>query len=268
MRKIIFSLFLLSFLFSCKDTAKVKAIKNTKIAKDTVIKALENKADIAAEEFKNEFNILIPQNYRTFNNENPVTALNEKWIELYQESGEYFLGKANFKIEKGYSECSGDSVLSILSEKKVLLLMDLPKLKTGKIKSLKIDRDKIWPKEKLSFTFNNLNYTLRGDGKILSEEKVSTDDDKIEIFKKVEDYKLYLSVGNNPEKLLLAETSFNDTFVELLFAGDIDGDGKLDFIFGANRNYEEDRVILFLSSEAENGEAVKKVSEIAVQFDC
>lgn len=44
----------------------------------------------------------------------------------------------------------------------------------------------------------------------------------------------------------------------MLFAGDIDGDGKLDFIFGANRDYEEDRALLFLSSKAENGEAVKK----------
>jgi hypothetical protein len=120
----------------------------------------------------------------------------------------------------------------------------------------------------MSFTFNNVNYTLRGEGKVLSEEKVSTDDDKIEIFKKVEDYKLYLTIGNNPEKLILTEASFNDTFVEFLFAGDIDGDGKLDFVFGANRDYEEERVILFLSSKAENENSVKKVSEIAVQFDC
>ncbi|WP_343695240.1 hypothetical protein [Flavobacterium sp.] len=269
MRKIIFSLFLASILFSCKDTAEKKLVKSSGTAKDTVSKTVaEKENNIEEEEFKNEFNILIPQNYRTFNNQNPVKALNEKWVELYKENEDYFLGKPNYKIEKGYSECSGDSVLSIIPEKKVVLLMDYPQLKTGKIKSLKIDIDKIWPKEKLSFVFNNVNYTLRGEGKVLSEEKINTDDDKIEIFKKVEDYKLYLTVGNNPEKLLLTENSFNDTFVEMLFAGDIDGDGKLDFIFGANRDYEEDRALLFLSSKAENGEAVKKVSEIAVQFDC
>jgi hypothetical protein len=269
MRKNIFTVILVSVLFSCKDTKEVKTVKNTVVAKDSVVEIKEKENVLVnEEEFKNKFNILIPQNYRTYNNENPVTDLNEKWIELYQENGAYFLGKANFKIEKGYSECSGDSTLSIVSQKKVLLLMDLPKLKNGKVTSLKIDKDKIWPKEKVSFVFNKLTYTLRGEGKVLSEEKVSTDDDKIEVFKNVEDYKLYLSVGNTSEKLLLTENSFNDTFVKLLFAGDIDGDGKLDFVFGANRNYEEDRVILFLSSKAENGEAVQKVSEIAVQFDC
>lgn len=268
MKKSVFGFILISILFSCKNTKEEKSGKNTVITKDTVIVASESKNAASEEEFKNEFDILIPQSYRTYDNQNPVTALNEKWIELYQENDEYFLGKSNFKIEKGYSECSGDSVLSILPKKKVLLLMDYPELKTGKVKTVKIEEDKIWPKEKLNFTFGNLNYTLRGEGKVLSEEQVSTDDDKIEIFKKVEDYKLYLTVGSNPEKLLLTEMSFNDTFVELLFAGDIDGDGKLDFVFGANRNYEEERVILFLSSKAENGDSVKKVSETAVQFDC
>lgn len=267
MKKNIFALVLISVLFSCKDVKEKKAVKDAVTAKDTVAKA-DSTESPAAEEFKSDFAILIPQNYRTYNDENPVTALNEKWIELYQDNEEYFLSRPNYKIEKGYSECSGDSVLSIVPERKALLLMNDPSLKTGKIKSLKIDKDKIWPKEKLSFNFNNQIYTLRGEGKVLSEEKVSTDDDVTEIFKKVEDYKLYLTVGKNPEKLLLAETSFNDTFVELLFAGDIDGDEKLDFIFQANRDYEEERVILFLSTKAESGNAVKKVSEVAVQFDC
>lgn len=66
----------------------------------------------------------------------------------------------------------------------------------------------------------------------------------------------------------MEQESFNDTFVEILFIGDIDRDGKPDFIFGTNRNYEEERVFLYLSSEAIEGKQIKKVSEIAVQFDC
>ena len=165
MKKSVFGFLLISILFSCKDTKEAKSIKNAVIAKDSVITTDESKITTSEEEFKNEFDILIPQNYRTYDNQNPVTALNNKWIELYQENDEYFLGKPNFKIEKGYSECSGDSLLSILPKKKVLLLMDYPELKTGKVKSIKIEEDKIWPKEKLSFTFGNLNYTLRGEGK-------------------------------------------------------------------------------------------------------
>ena len=85
---------------------------------------------------------------------------------------------------------------------------------------------------------------------------------------KVEDYKLYISAENGPETLLMEQNSFNDTFVELLFIGDLDRDGKPDFVFSANRDYEEDRVVLYLSSRAKAGKAGEKVSEIAVQFDC
>ena len=68
--------------------------------------------------------------------------------------------------------------------------------------------------------------------------------------------------------MFLEETSFNDTFVQLLFVGDIDADGKLDFIFNASRDYEEERVVLYLSSYAKDNEIIKKVGDIAIQHDC
>ena len=79
---------------------------------------------------------------------------------------------------------------------------------------------------------------------------------------------LYLTVNNNSETLVIANDTFQDTFLELLFVGNIDKDCKLDFIFGAKRNYEETRMILFLSSEADENKIIKKVSEISIQFDC
>ena len=38
-------------------------------------------------------------------------------------------------------------------------------------------------------------------------------------------------------------------------------------MFSANRNYEEERVLVYLSSRAKKGKAAEKVCEIAVQFD-
>lgn len=267
MKKNIFALLLVSVLFSCKDTKEIKPVKNTKITKDTLSTTIESKNDFTEEEFKSNFEILIPRSYRTYG-KNPAASLNEKWVDLYEENGEYYLGKANFEIEKGFDECSGDSLLSIMPKNKTVLFIDYPELKTGKVKAVKVKKRKVWPKEKVSFTFNNVNYTLRGEGKVLSDHKADAGQDGEEVFKEVAHYKLYLTIGNGPEKLLLAEEAFQDTFVELLFAGDIDGDGKLDFVFGASRNYEEERVILFLSSKAGSAQEVKKVSEIAVQFDC
>ncbi|MCV9931018.1 hypothetical protein OIU80_01860 [Flavobacterium sp. LS1R47] len=269
MKKIVVGIVLISILFSCKDAKEIKTEKTIEVSEKPVGKdSIQEKEVVSDEEFKNDFDILLPRSYRSYEGENPAASLTKTWIDLYEMNGEYYLGNADFKIEKGFDECSGDSLISIIPKNKSIIFIDYPSLKLGKIKSLKINKDKIWPTEKVTYTFNNINYILRAEGKVLSSEMVSTDDNKEEVFKKVENYKLYLTSGNTTEKLLLTEQSFNDTFVVLLFAGDIDGDGKLDFVFSANRDYEEERVILFLSSKAKSGEAIKKVSEIAVQFDC
>lgn len=269
MKKGILGIVLVLVFFSCKDADKKQIAKAAEKTKEKSIQAVDTTSEIEEEEnFKKDFNILLPRSYRTYENVNDASVLNEKWLELYEENGEYYIGEAKFKIEKGFDECAGDSTQIISPENKTVLFIDYPELKTGKVKSLKINKKRIWPGEKSTLKFDNMSYVLRAEGKVNSQYKVHTDDDKEEIFKVVEHYRLYLTVGNNSEHLILTESSFNDTFTELLFAGDIDGDGKLDLIFGSNRNYEEERVILFLSSKAAQGEAVKKVSEIAVQFDC
>lgn len=61
----------------------------------------------------------------------------------------------------------------------------------------------------------------------------------------LEDYELYISANNGPEHLFLNQKSFNDPFAEFLCVEAIDRDGKQDFIFGANRDYEEEPILLY-----------------------
>lgn len=268
MKKIVFGIVLVSVFFSCNNSKEKNADKNVKVTNKAVAKDSVQENEVTADKKnKSDFDILLPRSYRTYE-VNPAASLTDKWIDLYENNGEYYLAKADFKIEKGFDECSGDSLQSIIPKNKTIVFMDYPGLKLGKIKSLKIVKHKVWPKEKVTYTFNGINYVLRAEGKVLSEDKTDSDNDEDKVFKNVANYKLYLTANNGVEKLILAQESFNDTFVVLLFAGDIDGDGKLDLIFSANRDYEEERVILFLSSKATQDEAIKKVAEIAVQFDC
>lgn len=271
MKNFILGIVLVSILFSCNGYKEKNIKKIVNVTNKTPVKDSINKGEIVSEEeFKNDFDILLPRSYRTYEGGNDAASLTENWIELYEENGKYYLGKANFKIEKDFDDCSGDSLMIIAPKNKVLVFMDYPELKVGKIESLKIKKSIIWPGEKLSLKFNNLQYDLRGEGKIISKSKRFTEDENEEdYYMVVEQYKLYLTIGNTSRELLIAADACDgDANVQLLFAGDIDGDGKLDFVFGADRNYEEERVILFLSSKAENDAGIKKVSEIAVQFDC
>jgi len=125
----------------------------------------------------------------------------------------------------------------------------------------------IWPEEKIVYNYNNVEYNIRAEGQFTSPEKALLKKDT-EFYAEVKNYKLYISTNNTNEMLFLEEASFNDTFVKILFVGDIDSDGKLDFIIEANRDYEEERVLLFLSSESQNNEIIKKTGEIVIQFDC
>ncbi|WP_051882236.1 hypothetical protein [Chryseobacterium soli] len=263
-------LIFLSFvvIISCKDKVQQTPKKSGQHQEE--VQSNKKTADLGLNPDKETIEhvkILLAKEYRDAGKENEVNELTNNWLDLYQKNGKYYVGKADYTVARGYSECSGDSTRIINSKNNTILLIGNSRLSMGEVKTVKIEKNKIWPKEKLKFHFGNEEYTLRAEGKVLSSEKVQTDNGE-ELYQNVKNYKLYLSANNAPETLFLEEESFNDTFVELLFIGDIDRDGKPDFIFGANRDYEEERVILYLSSQAKKGKLIKKSAEVAIQFDC
>lgn len=270
-KKLIFLLVMLTIV-SCKDAKKeITPEKITKKevlnkTKDTVISSVKNNEEVPLSD--NLVTILLPTSYRIFDNVDPTKSLTKDWYELYEKDGNYFLEKATYKISKGYDECVGTETKVIETKKNTLILLDYKKLNSGKVDNLLINKKHIWPKENMNFDYQNIKYTFRAEGKIKSTENKTNDKDETEIWHNVEKYKLFLKTSDKAEELVLSEDKFSDTFVELIFVGDIDRDGKLDFIFEANRNYEEKRVILFLSSQSETNKILKKVSEISIQFDC
>jgi hypothetical protein len=58
------------------------------------------------------------------------------------------------------------------------------------------------------------------------------------------------------------------TSVELLFIGDLDGDGKPDIILNAPSNYENRIIMVFLSSTAKEGDFLKCETQKSDWFDC
>ena len=215
----------------------------------------------------NSIEILLPSVYRDWDNENEVDVLNKNWVDLNKKGTKYYIDKANYTIERGEDECSGSLYKAIKSKNETLIFIKNEGLGIGEVYSQNFKKDKIWPNEKESFDYKEIKYTIRAEGDILSDEEVHTDNG-LERYCKVKNYKLYIATEKIPESIFLEEKSFSDTFVKLLFVGDIDGDDKLDFIFEANRDYEEERVILYLSSKADKNKVIKKVAETSLGFDC
>ena len=111
-----------SILISCNNSKEVKTEETIEVEDTLTVEEVAPKEEIFEEEmeFKNDFDVLIPRTYRDWEGQNEANSLTKNWIDLYEKNGKYFLGKADFKLESGYSECSGDSTKAIISKNKTL----------------------------------------------------------------------------------------------------------------------------------------------------
>lgn len=122
---------------------------------------------------------------------------------------------------------------------------------------------RIWTGQKKDFVFNDIPYQLRAEGTVLNKVNENTE----MYYENIKDYKLYLTCGDKTQ-CIVEMKKFADTMTELCWIGDLDGDGKSDFIVSSPDWYEDYRVLLFLSSYAEGDELVKLVSITVDSFAC
>lgn len=122
---------------------------------------------------------------------------------------------------------------------------------------------KIWVGKKKNFIFNDVTYELRAEGKVLDKGNENSD----MYYENIEDYKLYLTCDKKTQ-CIVEMKKFSDTMTELSWIGDLDGDGKPDFIISSPDWYEDYRILLLLSSYAEGDDLVKLVSITVDSFAC
>lgn len=255
-----------TLLISVANTKACYAL--TPATNDTVYIELD---PLFPEEFDNQdVSIFINWAYSGYEPSDFKHMLSEDWYDFSkdEETNIFSLTKSDISIGKDYNDCLQDSITYVSSANNILMIKGLTQ-KEKHPKAIMPEVNALQPGEKIDFTFNNQKYTLRGEGIVPQQDKVylapgfsigySTES--------VINYKLYLST-NGKEQLLLSIPTFNDTFVQILFIGDLDEDGKPDFVFDTSRDYEERRVTLFLSSPAIDNEIVRAIDEANNQFDC
>lgn len=188
------------------------------------------------------------------------------WFELHQKGDGIEVSAIPLTFEDGFDDCAGVKTKSLKTENKSLMLLQLPKLKIGNYKTTTLLNDHPWPKEKVDFTFHGAAYQLQGFGDITGTEMFLADENKDKIFHNVSNYELRLADAKGNLITLVSEESFNDTFIQIKFVGDLDGDNQPDFIISAPRNYEEERVLLILSTDIQQDSIT--IYECSRQFDC
>ena len=248
-----------------ESSALTDSIKEGLIAKnDTIEEESADKTDYAATQNEADLiPILIPGG--RYDPGTLETAIDKTWMEFYRDTitGDYHVDKAQYVISSYYDDCLELNQGGLDSPRNCLFYLNMPTLKAGKVDSVSIGRGYIEPKTPFVIDFNGARYTLQVEAKT-SEDTLYQAGEEYGDWK---DYRMTLKKDNNPEILLFKIPEFKDSVLRLLFAGDIDKDGKLDLVFDAHTWYEEANITVFLSSLATDGILVKAAS-FSIQYDC
>lgn len=190
----------------------------------------------------------------------------EKWLGLFVEKGKSYLAWTKIKVrrvrdfmdDEKSKEKNGKSVRVENKIKPIFLLKHAGMLGGGDTKTVfsaeKEMGDDYNPEESISsnkykrdFKIGGKTYTL----KIVNEDNAATEYD-------VSKAKLVL-VSGDTEQILADLSKGRVEFLGLIWAGDLDNDGKLDLYMNLSRENQTGNT-LFLSSQAEKGILIKAVA--------
>lgn len=215
-----------------------------------------------------DLSIFIPFNYEKDVYGAELKQMDSDWLVLYPEDGDWRLANADFRLTEDVNECNGYETLGLHPRsglEPLLYISPLPNIVLGNVSSLSVKKEPLWPDVKQVYQYKGSVYAFRATGTVKESYEVVDGDDTKE-FKEVANYKLYLSIDGNSEQLILNVSDFDDSFVELLFVGDIDGDGVLDFVFDSSVDYENKRVVLYLSKGMQGSPYA--TAEVNIDFSC
>lgn len=220
--------------------------------------------------------ILTPNVYRDYL-KTDLSQLDESWRELYfdESKNKWFVDKASFKISRDFDHCAGDSITLVLSNRNGILFFKGMETPLKEIQAVIPARETMYPERPFSFNFGSGEYSLNANGKVklwgqsyLSSEEIAELEEESFSSYHIDNYTLKLKkIGSGSQEIFRTSVSPYDCPI-LCWIGDLDQDGKPDFIFDTPDEGRNNTVELYLSSQAENDDHIKKVAEIYTSTDC
>lgn len=198
----------------------------------------------------------------------PVTLLHKdelgesyqelNWLGLCRKAGGYSLEKVEVDftnvhdplIDSSTEETGWLPKISGEPDSCFYLFAGIDIINRGVVDFVDLEKKVILPGDTLQFNFVGKNYLLYATGHNPGGEWYG-----------VSDYKLYLrSDFKNTPQALVYEYQFDDDIIDILWAGDIDGDHILDLIIDTSNHYNVMEISLFLSSYSAGQKIVEKVA--------
>jgi len=255
MKKGILILALLA-LWACKEKTTESLVQPEEVERvaldETALPSTTSRVILPKEE-KIGMEVLLPMFYdKDFYGEE-VSKINANWLALFESKGQFHVRRAKYELQVEMNECTESEVIGAFSteaDNPLFFFSDTMNILKGKKEAITIKEQPLWPGAPQEYGFKGKTYVLRAEGKQMDTYLYTDDSEQEKTFKLFQDYKLYLSIDGGEEQLVLDIPHFNDTFVQLLFVGDLDNDGNLDFVFDTSAEYEQKSVEIYLSKGA------------------
>lgn len=188
----------------------------------------------------------------------------EVWYGLYPSEDGYELIASKITVEPihdhlvdEYSEQTGKRVSVDQPAEPVLLIRGLESLQDGRVKTVFSGKKFLYPGESVSLKFDEGDYYGLAAFGLAADRGVARPFDMV-----IYNYKIMIS--HIPWTKSQVVASFDivalDGTPTLLWAGDLDRDGKLDLLMDLTDHYNVSAYTLFLSSMAEEGALLRKVA--------
>lgn len=293
MTKYLLLCFMTLLTFSCQNgreskvlAEKDQTIEKSKLRSEMLIKRLERQEKLNRElenEIKNiRSHLAIRETIeeKGFFNENAATDIqilqpgdfhgNEvkngaerlEWYGIIRQGETYVLKKIKINIDAKRDviidregEATGKRVTTAGAIEPIILISGLKDIQEGEIPFVELKKHILYPGEHMSLKLNEhwTSITAYGTVKATLYEGPSITSYLLEI-KSTRD-------GERKKQIFAGTNGFSDAMFKFIWAGDIDGDGALDLIMDLSSHYNSGQITLFLSSKADEGQLLKKVSE-------
>lgn len=191
----------------------------------------------------------------------PNGADSQQWYGLFKSGDSFYIELTSLEFATFHDEIvdeKGDSTsveITVANQDScIMLISKMANLTERSLDTAWWERISIYPDDSLELNDGNQDYLFTATGEGKKPEKRG--------WYPVKNYKLYqktIENGETVEHLLVAQPYFDDVFTEILFIGDIDGDGVLDYIIETSNKYSWSRPTLYLSSKSKSGKVAVPV---------